>query len=98
MFLLGPAVGIARGDLRHHGRERVVEIDPLGIGEAERHEQNVRELHRERPLGLFLLFGLLAEPMVDLPRELTDLFGESREIGERRKNLLILADPLIDRC
>src|SRR5712671_5065892 len=96
-FLPGPAVRVARIDFRHHSRKGLVEVDALRVSEADHDEDNVRELHRDRPLGLFLLLGLLAEPMVDLPGELTDLLGESCEIRERWEvSLLILADPAID--
>ncbi len=40
-FLPGPAVGVAGVDLRHHGVEGLIQIDPLGIGEADDHEENV---------------------------------------------------------
>ena len=48
----------------------------------------------EIALGLVRLLGLLAEAVVDLARELADLLGEPRQVGERVEvALLVLADP-----
>src|SRR6266581_2887579 len=43
--LPGPAAGVAGGDLGHHLREGVVEIEALRVRDADYHEQNIRELH-----------------------------------------------------
>ncbi len=97
-FLPGPARGVARGDLVHHARERVVEVDPLRVRETDHDEEDVAELHRDGALGLSRLFRLLTEAVVQLARELTHLFGEPGEVRERREiSFLILADPAIDR-
>src|SRR6266567_2928636 len=97
-FLPGPAGGVAGGDLPHHGAERLVEVDPLGVREADHHEQAVGELHRDGPFGLFLFLRLLAEAMVDPAGELAHLFRQPGEVGQRREvSFLILADPTIDR-
>src|SRR6266550_8166375 len=96
--LPGPAIGVAGGDLSHHLGERVVQVDPLRVGEADDDEQDVGELHRERALRLLGLLCFLAEPVVHFPRQLTDFFREPREIGQRREvSFFILADPPIDR-
>src|SRR2546430_914399 len=96
--LPGPAIGVAGGDFSHHQRERVVQIDPLGVGEADDDEQNVGELHRDRALRLCGLLRFLSEPVVHLPRQFTDFLREPGEIGERGEvSFLILADPPIDR-
>src|SRR5437773_6776249 len=52
VFLPGPAGGVAGGDLPYHGVECLVQVDPLGVREADHHEQDVGELHREGPFGL----------------------------------------------
>jgi hypothetical protein len=57
----------------------------LGVGEADDDEQDVGQLERERSLGLVGPFGFLAEPVVDLAREFTDLLGEPGEVRERRE-------------
>src|SRR5207253_11139436 len=96
--LPGPASGVAGGDFLHHRSERVVQVDPLRVGEADDDEQDVGELHRDRALRLLGLLRLLAEPVVYLPRQLTDFFREPREIGQRREvSFFILADPPIHR-
>src|SRR3989449_4553132 len=96
--LPGPAIGVAGGDLSHHLGERVVQVDPLRVGEADDDEQDVGELHRDRALRLLGLLCFLAEPVVHFPRQLTDFFREPREIGQRREvSFFILADPPIDR-
>src|SRR5437773_6900989 len=96
--LPGPAIGVAGGDLSHHLGERVVQVDPLRVGEADDDEQDVGELHRDRALRLLGLLRFLAEPVVHFPRQLTDFFREPREIGQRREvSFFILADPPIDR-
>src|SRR6266581_4683504 len=97
-FLPGPALGVARGDLPHHPLERVVEVDPLRVREADHDEQNVGELHRDRALRLFRPLGFPSETVVDLARELADFLDESGEVRERWEvSFLILADPAIDR-
>src|SRR5205807_452648 len=97
-FLLGPAVGVARGDLRHHPGERVVQVDVLRVGDADHDEQDVGELHGQGPLGFALFLGLFPEPVVDLASQLAHPFGEPGHVGERREvALLILTDPAVDR-
>src|SRR5262249_33531698 len=97
-FLPGPAVRVAHGDFSHHRGERLVEIDTLRIRETDHHEQNVGQLHRDRAGILFDLLGLLPEPMIDLSRELSHLFGQAREVRQRREvSFFILRDPLINR-
>src|SRR5438477_528739 len=97
-FLLGPAVGVAGGDLRHHPGERVVQIDVLRVRDTDHDEQDVGELHRQGSLAFFLLLGLLPEPMVDFAGQLPDLFRQPGQVGERREvALLILTDPAVDR-
>src|SRR5207237_6028441 len=76
--LLGPAAGVAGGDLGHHLRERGVEIDALRVGEANHDEQNIRELHANRSVRLARLFRLGAEAVIDLARQLADFFGQTR--------------------
>src|SRR3989442_6558544 len=96
--LPGPAIGVAGGDLSHHLRERVVQVDSLRVGEADDDEQDVGQLHRDRALRLFGLFRLLAESVVHFPRQLTHFLREPREVGERGEvSFFILADPPIDR-
>src|SRR2546428_417268 len=96
--LPGPAIGVAGGDLSHHLGERVVQVDPLRVGEADDDEQDVGELHRDRALRLLGLLRFLAEPVVHFPRQLTDFFRQPREIGQRREgSFFIFADPPIDR-
>src|SRR6266849_2972899 len=96
--LPGPAAGVAGGDLGHHLREGVVEIDVLRVGHADHDKENVRQLHRNRA-GRFVRFLRLgAELVIDFACQLADLFGEARHVRERREiALLELADPLIDR-
>src|SRR5439155_4121207 len=95
--LPGPAIGVAGGDFAHHLRECVVQIDRLGVGEADGDEQDVGELHRDRALRLFGPLRLLSEPVVQFPRQLTHFLCEPGEIGERWEvSFLILADPPID--
>ena len=66
-------------------------LNLLRVGQADHDEQDVGELHRQRPFRLILLLGLFAEPVVDLAGQLTDLFREAREVGERGEvSLLIL--------
>src|SRR5437879_1760670 len=50
--LPGPAAGVAGGDLGHHLREGVIEIEALRVRDANYDEQNVRELHCNRIVGL----------------------------------------------
>src|SRR5437763_570157 len=97
-FLLGPAVGVARGDLRHHPGERVVQVDVLRVGDADHDEQAVGEFHAQGTLGFALFLGLFPEPVVDLASQLAHLFGEPGQVGERGEvALLILTDPAVDR-
>src|SRR3989449_3563680 len=96
--LPGPAIGVAGGDLSHHLRERVVQVDSLRVGEADDDEQDVGQLHRDRALRLFGLLRLFAEPVVHFPRQLTHFLREPCEVGERGEvSFFILADPPIDR-
>src|SRR2546422_2292638 len=96
--LPGPAIGVAGGDLLHHLRERVVQVDSLRVGEADDDEQDVGQLHRDRALRLFGLLRLFAEPVVHFPRQLTHFLREPCEVGERGEvSFFILADPPIDR-
>src|SRR5258708_32978615 len=96
--LPGPAIGVAGGDLSHHLREGVVQVDPLRGGQADDDEQDVGPLHRDRALRLFGLLRLLAESAVQLPRQLTHLLRAPCEVGERGEvSFFILADPPIDR-
>src|SRR5207247_10660485 len=81
--LPGPAIGVAGGDLSHHLCEGVVQVDPLRVGEADDDEQDVGELHRERALPLVRLLRFPSEPVVHLPRPLTDFLREPGEVGER---------------
>ena len=79
-------------------REGVIEIDVLGIGDADHDEKDVGQLHRNRA-GRFVGFlWLRAELVIDFACQLADFFGEARHVRERREvALLELADPLIDR-
>src|SRR5467141_2467144 len=96
--LPGPAIGVAGGDLPHHLRERVVQVDPLRICQTDDDEQNIRQLHRDRALRFLGLLRLLPEPVGHFPRQLTHFFREPGEVGERREvSFFILADPPIDR-
>src|SRR5207249_1271171 len=96
--LPGPAIGVAGGDLSQHLCEGVVQVDPLRVGEADDDEQDVGELHRERALRLVRLLRFPSEPVVHLPRQLTDFLREPGEVGERGEvSFFILADPPIDR-
>src|SRR5207248_554966 len=97
-FLLGPAVGVARGDLRHHPGERVVQVDVLRVGDADHDEQDVGEFHGQGPLGFALFLGLFPEPVVDLASQLAHRFGEPGEVGGGGEvALLILTEPVVDR-
>src|SRR5207247_11294164 len=84
-FLPGPAVGIAGVDLRHHGVESLLQIDPLGIGEADDDEQDIGQLHGEGARGLLMLLGFLAEAVVDLAGELAHFLGQPGGVGARRE-------------
>src|SRR6266566_4824030 len=96
--LPGPAIGVAGGDFSHHLGESVVQVDPLRVGEADDDEQDVGELHPDRALRLPGFLCFLAEPVVHFPRQLTDFFRQSGEVGQRREvPFFILADPPIDR-
>src|SRR3989441_675095 len=96
--LPGPAIGVAGGDFSHHPGESVVQVDPLRVGEADDDEQDVGELHPDRALRLLGFLRFLAEPVVHFPRQLTDFFRQSGEVGQRREvSFFILADPPIDR-
>ena len=89
---------VPRPHFLHHRRERLVQVDPLRVGEADHHEHDVRQLQGEGSLGLAGLLRLLAEAVIDLPGQLADLFGEACEAGKRGEvAFLILADPAIDR-
>src|SRR5258708_13572719 len=95
--LPGPAAGVAGGDLGHHLRERIIEVDVLRVGDADDDEKDVRQLDRN-PSGLFvgfLWFGTELE--IDLACQLANLFGKSRHVRERREVPgFELAHPLID--
>src|SRR2546425_9615310 len=96
-FLPGPAVGVAGADLRPHGVEGLIQIDPLGIGEADDHEEDVCQLQGEGAPGLLMLLGFLAQAVVDLAGELAHFLRQPGEVGERREvAFLILPDPSID--
>src|SRR5213596_443644 len=96
--LPGPAAGVAGGDLGHHLREGVIEIEALRVRDADYHEQNVCELHGNRTVGLARLLWLGAEAVIDLPRQLADFFGQARHVRERREVALFeLPDPEIHR-
>src|SRR6267142_1267029 len=96
--LPGPAAGVAGGDLGHHLRERVVEIDVLRVGDADHDEENVRQLHRHRSGRFVGLLRLGTELMIDFAGQLPDFLSQARHVRERREiTLLELADPLIDR-
>src|SRR5438876_7526112 len=95
--LPGPAAGVAGGDLGHHLCERIVEIDPLRVGDADDHEENVGELHGQGA-GLLTRFPFLrAELVIDLAGQLADLLGQSRDVGEWREIAFFeLAHPVIN--
>src|SRR5881628_1425156 len=44
--LPGPAAGVAGGDLGHHLRKGVIEVDVLRVRDADHHEQDIGQLHR----------------------------------------------------
>src|SRR6266511_5387043 len=95
--LPGPAAGVAGGDLGHHLRERLIEVDALGVGQADHDEQDVRQLHRDRADVLVRLLALRSEVVIDLARQLANFLGEAGDVGERREvAFLILADPAVD--
>src|SRR6266566_5505031 len=83
--LPGPAIGVAGGDFSHHLVESVVQVDPLRVGEADDDEQDVGELHPDRALRLPGFLCFLAEPVVHFPRQLTDFFRQSGEVGQGGK-------------
>src|SRR5438552_4559197 len=94
--LLGPAAGVAGGDLGHHLGERVVEVDALRVGDADHDKENVGELHGQRAGRLIGFLLLRTELVIDLASELTDFLGEPRHVGERREIArLELTHPLI---
>src|ERR1041384_5274759 len=96
--LPGPAAGVAGGDLGHHLREGLVEIDLLRVGKADHHKKNVRQLHRHRSGRFVCLLWLGTKLMIDFASQLPDFLGQARHVRERREiTLLELADPLIDR-
>src|SRR6266542_2317495 len=95
--LPGPAAGVAGGDLGHHLREGLIEIDVLGVGHADHDEEDVGKLHTNRPGLLVGFLGLWAELVIDFACQLADFFGEARHVRERGEvALLELADPMID--
>src|SRR6185436_13951538 len=95
--LPGPAAGVADGDLGHHLRERLVEVDLLRVGDANDHKQDVRQLHGDRADLLVGPLGLGPEMVIDLARQLANFFREPRDIGEGGEiALLELADPTVD--
>src|SRR5258708_433610 len=73
--LPGPAAGVAGGDLGHHLRERVVEIDVLRVGDADHDEENVRQLHRHRSGRFACLLRLGTELMIDFAGQLPDFLS-----------------------
>ena len=94
--LLGPAAGVAGGDFGHHLAERIVEVDRLGVRETDHHEQNVCELHRDRPGRLVGLLGLWTKAVINFARELAHFFREARDVDERGKvPFLELRNPSI---
>src|SRR5439155_19336691 len=94
--LLGPAAGVAGGDLGHHLGERVVEVDALRVGDADHDKENVGELHGQRAGRLIGFLLLRTELVIDLASELTDFLCEPRHVGERREIArLELTHPLI---
>src|SRR6267378_4487297 len=95
--LPGPAAGVAGGDFGHHLRERVVEIDPLRVGDADHDEQDVAQLHGNRAGRFIGLLRLRTELVIHLAGQLTHFLGETRDVRERREiSLLELPHPLID--
>src|SRR5512132_4574609 len=79
----GPAIPVAVLHLLHHPGERLIEIDPLAVGHAAEHEEDVGHLHGEIALRLVGLLRLAAEAVIHLARQLTHLLGPPGELGER---------------
>lgn len=96
-FLPCPPVRVARFDLSHHAVEGVIQVDSLAVGHANENEKDVGHLHGEVGIRLVLLFRFLAEAMIHLASEFSDLLGESGEVREGMEvAFLELGDPAID--
>jgi hypothetical protein len=61
------------------------------VGDHEQDEEHVPELHRQILLRLVRALRLVSVPVIHLPRQLTDLLGETRQVGERRPIALLEA-------
>src|SRR5437762_5618190 len=97
--LPGPAAGVAGGDLGHHLRKGVIEVDVLRVRDANHHEQDIGQLHRNGA-GRFVGFLLFRTKLViDFASQLAHFLGESRHVDQRRKvAFLELPHPSIDGC
>src|SRR5262245_5648493 len=92
-----PSLRVPRLDLVHHLAEGVVEIDPLTVGHADQHEDDVGHLHPQVAVGLTRLLGLPAKAMVHLAGQLAHLLAQPGHVGERVEiAFLELGDPGID--
>jgi hypothetical protein len=76
-------VGVPRRDLLEHRRECLIEVYLEGVRQTDDDEEDIRQLHRDRTLGLARLLGFLAEAVVDLACQLAGLFCETGDVGER---------------
>src|SRR5205823_1966041 len=92
------ALGVCFPEFRPDLHQCLVQVDPLGVREADHHEQDVRQLQGEGSFGFRGFFRLRTETVIDFPRQLAHLCGEPLEDGERGEvAFLLLADPAIDR-